>query len=178
MVNVSIARRYARALLEVAQAQADAVAGQLDALAQATSASAELQDLLTNPAYSKEQRLKVVGAIAAAVQASSPALLNLVKLLNDRNRLAHLGDIARIYRELVDARMGRVRGVVTSAVPLSATQLKALEAALEKSTQRAVQLEAKVDPKVLGGVAAQVGSVVFDGTLKSQLENIKRELAQ
>lgn len=178
MVNVSIARRYARALLDVAGAQADEVLQQLEALTASVQSSSELNDLLSNPAYNREQRAKVMTAVLAAVKVTAPALVKTVSLLNDRNRLGSLQDIARLYRTLVDQRVGRVRGTVTSAVALSDAQLKGLELGLEKVTQRDVVLEAKVDPALLGGLTAQVGGTIYDGSLKSQLQSIQRELSR
>jgi F-type H+-transporting ATPase subunit delta len=175
MVNVSIARRYARALLESAGAAADDVLAQLQKLVLLVQSSNELTDVVNNPAYTRSQRQAVVESLLKMAEAN-PSLSNLVKLLNDRNRLNQLADVARVYRDLVDVRMGRVRGRVTSAIELEAKQVKALEKSLEKLTQRDVLLETKVDKALLGGVTAQVGSVVYDGSLRSQLEELAREL--
>jgi F-type H+-transporting ATPase subunit delta len=105
-------------------------------------------------------------------------LVNVVQLLIERNRMSYLPDIARAYRTLADAKSGRVRGSVVSATPLDADSVRRLEQALEQLTQRNVVLEASVDPGVLGGVSAQVGSVVYDGTLRTQLDAMRRNLAQ
>jgi F-type H+-transporting ATPase subunit delta len=180
MVNVSIARRYARALLDVATeaARSDAVSEQLSTFSGALAQNRELTDVLFNPAYSREQRARVVEALLKALGPVEPVLANTLRLLVDRNRLVYLPDIARLYRDMADAQAGRVRGQVTSAVPLSAETLQSLSGSLKALTQRNVVLEAKVDPKVLGGVAAQVGSTLYDGTLRTQLEQMRRELKQ
>lgn len=175
MANVSVARRYARALLDAAGASADQVLSELQQLVAALDGSAEVKDLFSNPAYSRSQRNGVLEGLLKASPVQ-PALANTLRLLNDRNRLDSLADIARVYRDLVDVRMGRVRGKVTSAKPLDAGQLKALEHSLQKLTQRDVLLEAKTDPSLLGGVTAQVGSVVYDGSLRNQLNQLAREL--
>ncbi len=180
MVNVSIARRYARALLDVATeaARSDAVSEQLSTFSGALAQNRELADVLFNPAYSREQRARVVEALLKALGPVEPVLANTLRLLVDRNRLIYLPDIARLYRDMADAQAGRVRGHVTSAVPLSPETLQSLSGTLKTLTQRNVVLEAKVDPKVLGGVAAQVGSTLYDGTLRTQLEQMRRELKQ
>ena len=175
MVNVSIARRYARALLESSGAGADKVLEQLQQFVLVLQSSPELTDVVNNPAYTRSQREAVIEQLIKA-NSADPTLANLIRLLNDRNRLGQLGDVARVYRDLVDARMGRVRGKVTSANELSDAQLKALEKSLEKLTQRNVLLEAKVDKTLLGGVSAQIGSVVYDGSLRSQLDVLARTL--
>ena len=175
MVNVSIARRYARALLDSAGASADKVLAALQAFVATLQSSPELADVVNNPAYSRAQRLAVVEGLISASNLE-PVLANTIRLLNDRSRLNQLGDVARVYRDLVDVRMGRVRGKITSATPLSDAQLKSIGDSLEKLTQRNVLLEAKVDKAVLGGITAQVGSSIYDGSLKAQLETLAREL--
>jgi F-type H+-transporting ATPase subunit delta len=134
--------------------------------------------VLFNPAYSREQRSSVVEALLKALGPVEPVLANSLRLLVDRSRLAYLPDIARLYRDMADAQAGRLRGHVTSAVPLTAEALQSLAGTLKTLTQRNVVLEARVDPKVLGGVAAQVGSTLYDGTLRTQLEQLRRELKQ
>ncbi|RKH44110.1 ATP synthase F1 subunit delta [Corallococcus llansteffanensis] len=179
MVNVSIARRYARAILDVAAEgnRTDLVAEQLNAFADVVGHSPELSDVLLNPAYSRAQRSRVVEAVLQALPSpADPALANALRLLVDRNRLGYLPDIARLYRDMADARAGRVRGQVTSAVPLSADAVTRLQQTLQQLTQRNVVLETRVDPALLGGVSAQVGGTLYDGTLRTQLEQLRREL--
>ena len=180
MVNVSIARRYARALLDVATeaGRADAVSEQLTSFSSAVGQNRELADVLFNPAYSREQRARVVESLLKALGPVEPVLANSMRLLVDRNRLGYLPDIARLYRDMVDAQAGRLRGHVTSAIPLPADTLQSLAGTLKQLTQRNVVLEPRVDPSVLGGVAAQVGSTLYDGTLRTQLEQLRRELKQ
>ncbi|WP_225411558.1 ATP synthase F1 subunit delta [Stigmatella hybrida] len=180
MVNVSIARRYARALLDVtAESQrTDAVATQLDSLVKAFEKSPELSDVLLNPAYSRAQRAQVVESLIQLAGNLDPILANTLRLLVERNRLIYLPDVARVFREMADARAGRVRGQVTSAAPLAPDTLEQLRKNLQQLTQRDVILEQKVDPSLLGGAAAQVGSVLYDGSLRTQLEQMRRQLKQ
>jgi F-type H+-transporting ATPase subunit delta len=176
--NVSVARRYARALFELANeaGKTEAVQGALFALAHAFETSPELRGLFENPSHSRAQRWAVLEELLGAVKAKDPSLLNAIQLLNDRDRLAHLPLIARLFGEMADERAGRVRGKVTAAVPLSKEALHRLETVLAQITQREVVLETHTDPSVLGGVAAQVGSHLYDGTLRSQLEHLRRTL--
>jgi F-type H+-transporting ATPase subunit delta len=176
MANVSIARRYARALLDAAGASADEVRGQLDDLWATLSSSDELLDVMSNPAYSRVQRQAIVDSLLKASGTVNHSLANLLKLLTDRNRSAFLGDIARIYGDLVDIKLGRIRGKVHSASPLAAEQLKSLEQSLETLTQANVVLQAQVDPSLLGGLTAQVGGVMYDGSLRNQLNQLGRTL--
>jgi F-type H+-transporting ATPase subunit delta len=178
MVNVSIARRYARALLDVAADanRTDVIADQLTAFVKAYEQSPELEDVLLNPAYSRSQRSSVVEAMINMTGNIDPTLANTLRLLVDRNRLIYLPDIARVYRDLADARAGRVRGHVTSATKLTPDALEQLRKNLQQLTQRDVILESREDPSLLGGVSAQVGSVLFDGSVRTQLEQLRREL--
>ena len=180
MVNVSIARRYARALLDVAAEgqRTDAVAEQLNAFVSGFEKSRELSDVLLNPAYSRTQRNQVIEALIQMMGTVEPVLANTLRLLVERNRLTYLPDIARVYRDMADARAGRARGVVTSAAPLAPEALQDLAKNLQQLTQRNVVLETRVDPSLLGGVSAQVGSVLYDGSVRTQLEQMRRDLKQ
>ncbi len=106
----SISRRYARALLEVAgpQGSAEAVADELERLAQAVKASEELRNVLFNPAFDRAQRQSVVDALIGAMSLG-PIVGNLARLLVDRDRFSHAGAIALSYRELADEQAGRAR---------------------------------------------------------------------
>jgi F-type H+-transporting ATPase subunit delta len=178
MRNVSVARRYARALLELAaeDGSTDAVGTALQSVATAMDSSEELRDVFVNPTYTGAQRALVLDQLLAAVGDKAPPLANALKLLNERHRLAQLPTIARLYSDMADDRAGRLRGQVTSAVKLPKDELDRLAKTLEKITSRSVLLDAKVDPSVIGGVSAQVGSRVFDGTLRGQLEDLRRQL--
>ena len=178
MVNVSLARRYARALIEVAKERAglDAVQAQLDALAQVVRESSELSDLLKNPAYSRAERWAALQAVMNALGAVETPLQNFIRLLVDRDRIAYLGDIARVFRDMADSLAGRVRGRVTAATSLPEDSMTAIKKGLERLTDRQVILEASVEPELLGGVMARVGSTVYDGSLRSRLEELRQEL--
>ncbi|MBZ4398555.1 ATP synthase F1 subunit delta [Myxococcus faecalis] len=178
MVNVSIARRYARALLDVSSeaGRIDAVAEQLTTFADILAKNPELTDVLNNPAYSRSQRGQVVEGVMKLIPGLEPVLANTLRLLVDRNRLVYVPDIARVFRDMADARAGRVRGNVTSAAALPADTLAQLRQTLQQLTQRDVILETRVDPSLLGGVSAQVGSILYDGSLRTQLDQMRREL--
>ncbi len=178
MVNVSLARRYARALIEAAKERpgSDTVLAQLEALAKAVAATSELDDLVKNPAYSRAERWAVLQAVMNSLGASEALLQNFIRLLVDRDRIAHLGDIARMFRDMADSLAGRVRGRVSAAAALPEDSVTAIKKGLERLTDRQVMLEASVEPELLGGVVARVGSTVYDGSLRSRLEELRQEL--
>jgi F-type H+-transporting ATPase subunit delta len=102
--------------------------------------------------------------------------VSFLRLLVDRRRLGELPDIARSYRDLVDAQVGRVRGTVTSAQPLPPDDLERVRKALAETTRKSLVLEPRTDPAILGGLVAQVGPTVWDGSLRTQLERLRKEL--
>lgn len=177
MAQVSIARRYAKAILEVANdtQEADRVGDQLENLARIFKSHDELSLAFSHPGCSLLEKQAVLNKLIENTQ-SVPPVANMLKLLLQRGRLPLLEDIARIYRDLADERAGRVRGRVFSAVELPAETISRLASTLEKITRKQVVLEAKVDPALIGGVAAQVGPVVYDGSVKAQLEELRRTL--
>lgn len=179
MIMGSIPRRYAKALfsLAVEKGRVEAWSESLLALGQAVEAAPELRDVLENPAYAREQKRAVVQQLAALVKLDEePA--NLLFLLGDRSRLSSLKDVVAAFRELADQELGRLRARVTSAVPLDEAAVAAIAASLSASTQKQVLVERAVDPAILGGVVAQVGSLVYDGSLRTQLEDLRQSLKQ
>ena len=179
MLMGSIARRYAKALfgLAVEKDRVQAWSDALVALGRAVDGSVELQDVLENPAYGKEQRRAVVSKLVDALKLDAdPA--NLLYLLAERSRLGHLSGLVGAYRELADQHLGRIRARVTSAVPLDDALATAIAEKLSAATRATVIVERAVDPAILGGVVAQVGSLVYDGSLRAQLDDLRQALKQ
>jgi F-type H+-transporting ATPase subunit delta len=179
MILGSIARRYAKALFDLAveAGKVEAWSESLQSLKQAVESSEELRDVLVNPIYAKEQRRAIGQKLVAALRLDAePA--NLLYLLGDRNRLAYLGAVVDVFAELADEKLGRVRARVTSAVPLDPAAAKAISDKLAHVTRATVILDRAVDPELLGGVVAQVGSFTYDGSVKTQLEDLRRSLKQ
>lgn len=177
MIDASVARRYARALLALGleDGRHEKYGDELDAVARTLEGSPETRDVALNPGYSAQQRQGVIATLAAELKLS-PIVVNFLRLLVDRQRMPSLPAILRSYRELVDAQVGRIRAVVTSAQPLSQEELGRLRDNLAASTHRTIVLETKTDPSIVGGVVTQVGATVFDGSLKTQLERMRDQL--
>jgi F-type H+-transporting ATPase subunit delta len=179
MIVGSIARRYAKALFDLAveQGKVEAWAQSLVSLKQAVDASAELREVLQNPVYTKEQRQGLARQLSQVLGLDAQPS-NLLALLADRNRLDYLPGVAETFGRLADEQLGRVRAKVTSAAPLEPAVVATLEQKLAAATRAQVILEKVVDPALLGGVVAQVGSLVYDGSLRAQLEDLRRTLKQ
>jgi F-type H+-transporting ATPase subunit delta len=179
MIVGSIARRYAKALFDLAveQGKVEGWSQALLALKKAIDGSAELRDVLDNPIYTRDQRRGIVGGLVAALGLETePA--NLLYLLADRGRLAQLGSIVDHFGALADAKLGRLRARVTSAIPLDAAAVQTIAAKHARDPRSEVILDRAVDPGLLGGVVAQVGSFTYDGSLRSQLEDLRKTLKQ
>jgi F-type H+-transporting ATPase subunit delta len=179
MITGSIARRYAKALFSLAVEKkcVEAWNEDLQGLARAVEASPELRDVLQNPAYAREQRRAVVQQLAKALSLPEEPS-NLLFVMGDANRLAALAQVVLAFRELADQELGRLRAKVTSAVPLDDASAAAIAEKLSASTQKKVIVERAVDPAIMGGVVAQVGSLVYDGSLRAQLEDLRLSLKQ
>ena len=103
---------------------------------------------------------------------------SLLYLLGDRNRLAYLGGVVEVFSALADEKMGRLRAQITSAAPLDQGAAKNLAEKLARATKAEVILDRAVDPGLLGGVVAQVGRLTYDGSIRTQLEDLRRSLKQ
>jgi len=176
-VIASVSRRYAKALLSLGleTGEHEKLAESLESVVRAIAASSEARTLAQNPGYTQAQRQKLVDVLAQRL-ALSATLVSFLRLLVDRHRLGELADIARSYRDLVDAQVGRVRGMVTSAAPLPPEELERVRKALAETTRKSLLLETRTDPEILGGLVAQVGPTVWDGSLRTQLERLRKEL--
>ncbi len=174
MIAGSLSRRYARALLEIGvdTKKYEAIGREVRALADAFGVSAELSEALSNPAFPRADRQKVLEAIFPRL-GTSQVVKNFTLLLLDRDRIRILPDIARELDALIDAKAGRVSATVVSATKLTPMQLASLKKALEKLSGKTVEMQKSEDPELLGGVVAKVGDIVYDGSLRTQLEQIR-----
>lgn len=177
MIVASVARRYARALLSLGleEGRHEQYGDELESVVQALSQTREVGWVLANPGYTVEQRRSAVDALASVLRLS-PLVVNFLGLLVDRQRIADLPAVARAYRGLVDQQMGRVRATVTSAQPLGDGDTARLREAIAAMTGRKIELDTRTDGALIGGVIAQVGNTMYDGSLRTQLLRLREEL--
>jgi F-type H+-transporting ATPase subunit delta len=177
MISGSLARRYARALMSIGvdDNSYEKLGREVRDLAGAMHQSSELTDVLGNPAFPRAEREKVLLAVLRRL-AAGPVVQNFTRLLLERERLGRIPDISRELDAMIDDRAGRVAAEVTTAAPLSPAQLGQLKTALEKLSGKTVQMEKHEDPAILGGVVAKVGDIVYDGSLRTQLERLRDQL--
>jgi F-type H+-transporting ATPase subunit delta len=179
MSNRTSATRYARALLDVALKESDPqkIERDLTSFVNAMHSSPDLARALTSPRIPPAARRNVVEAVAKSIGMEPPAA-KLLALLADRGRLEIFNELLAVYRERLLAHQGIVKGSVTSAAPLPPEKMKALERSLASATGKQVQLDANVDPSLIGGVVARIGSTVYDGSIRTQLARMKQQLVE
>jgi len=173
----SIARRYAKAIfaIGVEKGNFELLGRQISDLAELWRDSPELRQTLENPVFKLSQKRAVLQGLMPRV-APARQVQSLALLLLERGRIATLPALARAYEEMCDERLGRVRAVVKSAMPLDIASETEIRKALERRTGKKVLMTTAVDPGLIGGVVAQVAGVVLDGSVASRLTTLKNRL--
>jgi F-type H+-transporting ATPase subunit delta len=178
----AVASRYARAFADVIMAPgvqfppAEAVA-QLRAIEDVLEQSTDLRHALASPAVRPAQKRAVIERFAEELNLKL-FTRNFLSVLIDHHRIGMLGQIREAFESEVDQRLGFVRAEVVSAQPLDAPQAEALKAGLTSMTGKQINARFQVDPSLIGGVLARIGSTVYDGSIRGQLENLRRQIAQ
>ncbi len=178
MSTSPVARRYAGALVELANEQdcLEPVSRALEAFGAVVAGSPELTSALNNPGFSRDEMRAVVAKVLERT-GTHPVARNFMFLLVDNARVGAFEDILDAFRERYDELTGRVRAEVTSAAALDAATIKTLEDHVRKLTGRqTVVLETKVDPELLGGIVTRVGDLVLDGSIRTQLTELRTRL--
>lgn len=177
MSNRLTARRYAKALLQIGDKQGNVAQLQqeLDTVAAAVAANADLARLVASPLVLPGKKAEVFEAILAAAKVSE-TLRHFFRVVAEAGRLNLLADLRRTFADLVDERAGIVEAKVASAQPLSEAQSKALVTSLAARTGKTIRLTWSQDPALLGGLKVQVGSTVLDASLQGQLRQLKTQL--
>ncbi len=173
----SVARRYAKAILAVAEGEneLEKCGEELAALA-ALTAGPEVSQAIANPMVAEGKRRELAVALAGEIGAR-PTMRNFMSVLADNQRLDQLGNIAVQYRKLLDQKLGRVRAIVKSASALGDADLQRIVETFEKKTGKQVLAEAIVDESLLGGVVVDIEGQVFDGSLRNQLKSLADDIA-
>jgi len=180
MTSRGAATRYARALFDVAQKEADIqqVGRELGSFAALFAGHEGLSRALSNPAIPAPRKRAIVEQLLARFGDPSPVTNKLLLMLADRDRLALVPEIANAYAARLMDHAQIVRAELTTAVPMPADRVSALQQGLASATGRQVQLETKVDPAIIGGAVARIGSTVYDGSVAAQLQAIRQRLAR
>ena len=178
MTNKTAAIRYARALLDVAvkeNADLEQVERELTEFADLFKQYPLLEKVLLNPAVPVPRKRAAVADVLARAR-FSPIVSKLLTLLADRDRLVLVPDLLKAYSDRLLDHRGVVRAEVTTATPIDSSRTGAIQRGLAALTGRTVSMSTKVDPTIIGGLVARIGSTVYDASVERQLQRLKEQI--
>ncbi len=174
----AVASRYARALVDVIlEQQLDTASAvqQVNSIVAAIKESNDLRKVWEAPDIPAEQKRRLLDAIGAQVGLSR-IVRNFFAVLIDHQRIAMVQQIARQFQMELDAALGFAEAQVTSARPLSDEEKRSLESRVAALTGKKVRARYAANPELLGGAMVQVGSTIYDGTVRGQLQKLREQL--
>jgi F-type H+-transporting ATPase subunit delta len=173
-----MARRYAAALAEVVLSRGEAreVQAELSAWESMMQGNPDLLEVFRNPTIPYEQKRNVLGALIERTRVR-PTTTNFLKVLLRNQRLPDLPEINKRFALVLDERSGVVVAQVTTARPVPASVQESLGESLSSLTGRRVRLQFAVDDDLIGGVTTRIGSTIYDGSVRTQLQQIKQRMA-
>ena len=177
MKNLAIARRYAKALLLIGKedGQAEAYRQELEGLAALIEKEKVLFQALTNPLYDTAGRRNVLEVVIKKLDLSK-VKESFLMLLFDKGRIVFISDINNFYQNLVDDLKGVARASLTSATELTSETIDKIRKSLSKRTGKDIVLEVEQDSGLIGGIVTRIGDLVLDGSIKTQLLNMRETL--
>jgi F-type H+-transporting ATPase subunit delta len=174
----TLSLRYAHAFASVAASagiDTSAAQQQINDFNETFVGSRELREVLTNPAIAKEQKLKVLDAIAGKI-GMLPQVRNFIAVVMDHQRLSELGEMLTEYHAMADEQAGLAEAEITSAHALNDEDRAELEAQVSRLAGGRVRATYQQDSTLLGGAVVRIGSTVYDGSLRAQLQQLKQRL--
>lgn len=178
MISGSIARRYAKALLGIAieQRAHEKFRSELEQFATMYTSNVEFKNAMDNAIFPLSQRQSVIQTLAQKLSLSKP-VTNLAEMLLARGKFSYFPMILKEFQTLSDRHMGRIRGKLTTVSKVDVTTELRIQTALEKISSQKVVLDKQEDPSLLGGFVLQLGDVVYDGSIISQLQHLRQRLS-
>jgi len=175
--NLTIARRYAKALLIIGKedGQAETYGKELDGFAKLMAKEKDLEQAICNPLYGAPGRKNVLETVIGKVGISK-VVSSFLLLLFDKGRFDFLGDINEFYQKLADELKGVLRASLVSASELSSETVEKIRTTLSKRTGKDIILQEEQDSSLIGGIVSRIGDLVLDGSIKSQLLNMRESL--
>jgi F-type H+-transporting ATPase subunit delta len=173
-----LALRYAHAFASVTSSKnldTSAVQQQLNDFNDALAESRALREVLANPAIPSDEKLKVLDSISARVN-MLPQVRNFLAVIMDNQRLSELNEIVAEYHAVVDEQSGMAEAEITSAHPLNDQDRAELESQVAKLAGGRVRTTYRQDETLLGGAVVRIGSTVYDGSIRAQLQQLKQKL--
>lgn len=177
MRNLVIAKRYAKALFSLAAKDkaVEQYGQELDQFVQLLRELPNLADAIENPLYPEATRKSLIKTVADKA-GMAPIMRSFVNLLVEKRRVQHVAEIADYYHQLIDEHAKVARAQLRAATALSEGVIGDIAKSLEKMTGKKVVVEFKEDPSLIGGVVAQIGDLVLDGSVRRQLLNFKETM--
>lgn len=173
----TVARRYASALADVVtkNGQTETVRGELQQWETLVNANADLMNVFRNPAIQQDKKEKVLNSL---IEKSKPGqtTANFLRVLLRNHRLTEIHEINQRFASVLEERQGGVSAKIVSARELSEQEKQELKINLEKMTGKRVSPNFQIDKEIIGGVVTVIGSTVYDGSVKTQLQNLKEQL--
>ena len=177
MINI-VASRYAEALFQVVEEtdSTDKLYGELKAVVDIVKENKDFSNILRSPLVSKEEKKDLITKVFDGKLSQN--MINFLKILADKDRLALLADIEKDFKVLLNEKNNILEGIVITAVPMKEEEVKELQTKLSAKYNKTVVLENEVDKSVLGGVLVRLGNEEIDGTVKNRLDKMKEQLSQ
>jgi F-type H+-transporting ATPase subunit delta len=173
----TVARRYASALADVVLQRGEAreVQQELRAWADMLRSNMNLREVFANPTIGLDQKRAVLKRLLEIAK-PRPTTSNFLKVLLENQRITELDEINRKFAEALDDRAGVVAARVTTARPVAADTKQTVEAKLRSLTGKNVRVEFDTDSDIIGGIVSRIGSTIYDGSVRNQLEQIKEKM--
>ncbi|HCY87321.1 MAG TPA: F0F1 ATP synthase subunit delta [Desulfobacteraceae bacterium] len=177
MKNLAVARRYAKALILIGQedGNADQYNKELTGIVGLFDSQDGFEQALINPLINKNDRKKLLLAVIDGVKVSA-VMKSFLILLFDKGRIGFLRDIASYYNDMADELNGVVKATVTSARKLTKKATEKIQKSLAQKTGKTIVLSVEEDPSLIGGIVTKIGDLVLDGSVKTQLMNMRETL--
>jgi len=179
LIISNIAKRYARAFFGIAREDGlyEKYYLELTLFSSIIKESKDLKELLLNPVFGQDEKKAVVDSLLKKTDISN-VTANFLRLLVDKRRIGILPDIESCYRKFMDDALKKIRVDVKTAFPLSAELSEKLQKRMEDLTGRKVEMAVSEDASLLGGIVVGVGDTLYDGSIKTQLYNVRNLLGE
>ncbi len=177
MKNLAVSRRYAKALILIGKedGQAESYREELGSVVALFDQHLALEKALTNPLYNKNDRKNLLSAVLEKTDLSR-VMTSFLVLLFDKGRISFIREISDFYNQLADDLRGIIHTSLVSATDLSDESVGKIKEALAKKVGKNIVLDVEKDPELIGGVVTKIGDLVLDGSVKTQLSNMKESL--
>jgi len=178
-VSAAVANRYAKALVDVAlQKREEAqVREELSGFLQLLASNEELRNVFASPAIPHAQKRAILEALISRLKLNKTTA-NFLEVLLKNNRLHQLEAMVEAFARELDNRLGIVSAEITTARPVSDNQKNLLIDRLRRVTGKEVRLKFKTEPELIGGVVTRIGSTIYDGSIRTQLQTIRKQMSE